>query len=258
MTHQFPLFERLTPHTAFQGGRLTDGDRLSLDDAARMASKHSGESVTVGDFLRAAARGEITMHAVCPRTVTMVPCRTGDKPMHLPERSLPTLPLSACQGLANVGRADWRTYEGRERAEIFGGALCRFTQWQLPEGEPDLVTLPSDCRVTGTDVRALADAFRAPTAAGTTAPAAAEPVPGVFATAKASKTTKAAERVARQDARLAACEAQGMAFDKASLLRMPDGIGALARTMGIERQSLTTEVKAALKRRFEAARNGKG
>ena len=75
---------------------------------------------------------------------------------------------------------------------------------------------------------------------------------------RTSKATQAAEKVARQDARLAACEAQGMAFDKASLARVPDGIGAVAKTLGIERQSLTVDVKAALKRRFEAARTGKG
>ena len=172
--YQLPQFARLEPRTEWTASRLADIDVLTLDDGARYATQHIGTEVTPGDFLRAAARGEITMHAVCPRTVTMAPCRTGDKPMHLPERSLPTLPLSACMGLANVGRADWRTYDGHERVEIFGGELCRFTQWQLPEGEPDLVTLPGDCRVTGRDVRALADAFRAPTAAGTTAPAAAE------------------------------------------------------------------------------------
>lgn len=116
MAHQIPLFERLTPSTPFQGGRLTDTDVLTLGDAARMASDHSGESVTVGDFLRAAARGEITMHAVCPRDVTMEPCREGDMPMPIPQRSIPTLPLGACLGL--------RTWAGPTGEHMNGSSTC--------------------------------------------------------------------------------------------------------------------------------------
>lgn len=82
------------------------------------------------------------------------------------------------------------------------------------------------------------------------------PVPGVVAAAKIAKATQAEERVNREDARLGECEAKGMVFDKASLLRLPDGIGEVALGLGITRQSLTTDVKAALRRRFETARNG--
>lgn len=86
----------------------------------------------------------------------------------------------------------------------------------------------------------------------------AETVRGVVAAAKTSKATQAANKVTREDGRLRECEAQGMVFDKASLLRLPDGIGKVARGLGIERQSLTTDVKAALERRFALSRNGKG
>lgn len=58
------MFGRLEPRTPWAGGRMTDADVLTLADAARMATKHAGEPVTVGDFLRAAARGEITLRAI--------------------------------------------------------------------------------------------------------------------------------------------------------------------------------------------------
>ena len=88
--------------------------------------------------------------------------------------------------------------------------------------------------------------------------AVSEPAPGVFATAKASKATQAAEKVAREDGRLGECEAWGIVFDKASVNSLPYGVGAVAETLNITRQSLSTDVKAALRRRFDTARNGKG
>lgn len=74
---------------------------------------------------------------------------------------------------------------------------------------------------------------------------------------KPDKETQAARKEAREDERLHACEAQGLVFDKTSLLRLPDGIGKVALTLGIKRQSLTVDVKAALRRRSESLRNGK-
>ena len=88
--------------------------------------------------------------------------------------------------------------------------------------------------------------------------ASAEPVPSVVAAAKTSKTTQAAERVAREDGRLRECEARGIVFDRVSANRLPDGVGAVAKTLNITRQSLSTDLKAALTRRFDTARNGKG
>ena len=90
------------------------------------------------------------------------------------------------------------------------------------------------------------------------APTAAEPVPGVVAAAKKSKATQAAEKVAREDGRLRECEAEGLVFDKASANSLPYGVGAVAKKLNITRQSLSTDVKAALKRRIENDKNGNG
>src|SRR5690606_37532579 len=155
-----PACSRLLPRTLqFSGGRITNTDKLTLNDAAKMASTHAGADVTPNDFLRAAANGEIRLLARAPRTTTMQPCREKDKPLHVPEGSLPDLPLSACNALVVSGVAQWRTVERVEPAEIFGGELCRFTCWELPDCEPDFVITPQDCRVLGMDVHALADAF---------------------------------------------------------------------------------------------------
>ena len=81
----------------------------------------------------------------------------------------------------------------------------------------------------------------------------------VLAAGAATKTSQAAEREGRQNARLAHCEAKGIIFDKASLLRLPSGIAkaALAIVPPIKRQSLAIDVKAALERRFAEDKNGK-
>ncbi len=138
---------------------LAGSDVVMLDDAAKFASKHAGTEITPADFLRAAGRGQIPMRAICPRDVTMEPCRGSDKPLTMPENSIPTLPLDACKALSNSGRAEWRTIDGLEKVEAFGGVLGRFTRWQLPDTEPDILTTPNDCRVMGWDVHSLADAF---------------------------------------------------------------------------------------------------
>ncbi len=158
--YRLPLFARLEPKTPFTGGRITDTEVLSLADAALMASRHAGAVVTESDFLRAAARGEILLRAIVKCSAKTEPCRSGDALLNdghpVPARSIPTLPLTACQSLSNVGAATWRTFDCFEEID---GMDCRFTRWQLAEGEPDFETTPDDCRVTGYDVRALADAF---------------------------------------------------------------------------------------------------
>ena len=169
--YQSPMFERLEPHTPFKGGRITDTDVLTLTEAARFASVHAGTEITPADFLRAGGRGEIPMRAINPRTVTMQPCREADAPLPMPKNSIPTLPLDACKALANTGRAAWRTIDWFEPAASFAGALCRFTRWQLPDSEPDILTTPDDCRVTGHDVHCLADAFTEAPATDTEKPA---------------------------------------------------------------------------------------
>jgi len=169
--YQSPMFERLEPHTPFKGGRITDTDVLTLTEAARFASVHAGTEITPADFLRAGGRGEIPMRAINPRTVTMQPCREADASLPMPANSIPTLPLDACKALANTGRAAWRTIDWFEPAASFAGALCRFTRWQLPDSEPDILTTPDDCRVTGHDVHCLADAFTEAPATDTAKPA---------------------------------------------------------------------------------------
>ena len=61
------MFPRLAPRTTWTGGRISETDVLTLADAASMATKHAGETVTTGDILRAAGRGEITLGATCSR-----------------------------------------------------------------------------------------------------------------------------------------------------------------------------------------------
>ena len=163
-----PMFERLTPRTPWAGGRMTDTDVLTLADAASMATKHAGEPVTIGDFLRAAARGEITLRAIVHTAAKVqkhdggIYCNAGqENENRVPAGAIATLPLTACQHLAAAGRASWRTFDGFELVE---GVLQRYTKGELVAGEPDFETVPDDCRVVGYDVHALADEYTAPEA----------------------------------------------------------------------------------------------
>ena len=178
------MFARLEPRSEWRGGRMADSDVLTLEDAARFASLHSGEEVTPGDVLRAAARGEILLHAIVHRAAKVrahdggVYCNKGEPTENLvPAGSIPTLPLSACQSLAATGRASWRTFDG---IKTIDGDMVRFTKAMLDDGEPDFETVPADCRVTGYDVHALADAYCAPEEP----PQAAAPEPAAAGTAK--------------------------------------------------------------------------
>lgn len=162
-TYSYPMFERLQPRTEWRGGRMVDTDVLTLTEAAKLASKHAGDEVTQEDFLRAAGRGEIALRAVVHRTAKVhrydggVYCNGGTVNENIvPAGSIPTLPLTACQHLAATGRASWRTFDGFEQID---GVLMRYTSGILSNDEPDFVTVPEDCRVTGNDVHALADAF---------------------------------------------------------------------------------------------------
>lgn len=60
----------------------------------------------------------------------------------------------------------------------------------------------------------------------------------------------------RQDRRLKACEAAGLVMPKSSAGRLPDGVGEVAGSAGVTRQTFSTDVKAALKRRESAKREG--
>lgn len=161
--YSFPMFSRLEPRTEWRGGRITDIDVLPLEEAARMASKHAGQEVTPADFLRAAGRGEISLHAVVHRTARVrahdggVYCNKGTPNENIvPAGCIPILPLTACKHLADTGRASWRTFDGFEEID---GVPMRYAQGLLTAEEPDFETVPADCRVTGYNVRALADTF---------------------------------------------------------------------------------------------------
>lgn len=159
-------YERLRPVSDdFRGGRVADTDLLSLREAASMASRHAGVEVSAGDILRAAARGEILLRAVVHRRGKVFKagggaCINAGHPADenaIPAGSIPTLPLVACEHLANAGHATWRTFDGIKIDE--GGEAWRYVKYQLEPFEPGFETVPEDCRVTGYDVHALADAF---------------------------------------------------------------------------------------------------
>lgn len=179
LKYRLPMFERLEPRRPWRGGRITDTDPLTLNEAAREASRHAGTEVTAADFLRAAARGEITLRAIVHNRAKVqkhdggIYCNQGEPTENtVPKGAIPTLPIVACQQLANAGRASWRTFEGFEEID---GQWCRFDVAWLADGEPDFETTPDDCRVIGFDVHALADAFAADDEA--TAPSAAPAAP---------------------------------------------------------------------------------
>lgn len=181
ISYQFPMYARLKPHTQqFKGGRIDDTDKLPLDEAAVFASKHAGTEITPADFLRAAARGEITLRAIVHREAKLqkhdggIYCNQGEQTENtVPKGCIPNLPLSACQQLATAGRASWRTFDGFEQID---GELMRFTIATLLDSEPDFETVLSDCRVIGFDVHALADEYiDAPVATSGTTEKAAPP-----------------------------------------------------------------------------------
>ena len=168
ISYQYPRFERLQPRSEWRGGRLADTDLLTLEEAAGFASKHAGEEITARDFLRAAGRGEITLRAIVHRAARVrkhdggVLFNKGEPNENIvPAGAIPTLPLSACQHLANAGRASWRTFDGFEERN---GMLMRYTKGMLADDEPDFETVSADCRVVGYDVHALADEYTAPEA----------------------------------------------------------------------------------------------
>lgn len=147
---------------------MADTDLLTLEEAAGFASKHAGEEITARDFLRAAGRGEITLRAIVHRAAKVrkhdggVLFNKGEPNENIvPAGAIPTLPLSACQHLANAGRASWRTFDGFEERN---GMLMRYTKGMLADDEPDFETVSADCRVVGYDVHALADEYTAPEA----------------------------------------------------------------------------------------------
>lgn len=78
------------------------------------------------------------------------------------------------------------------------------------------------------------------------------PAPVVGSTSEAPETKEQ-----RQDRRLQACIDAGLPMNtKAALSRLPDGVGDVGGHEGVTRQAFSADVKAALKRRQNAIREG--
>jgi hypothetical protein len=71
-----------------------------------------------------------------------------------------------------------------------------------------------------------------------------------------SATAQPETKEQRQDRRLKACEDAGLVMPASHLRGLPYGVGAVAEKLGITRQALSTDVKAALKRREAARKEG--
>lgn len=242
VTYHFPMFERLRPRTEWRGGRITDIDNLTLEEAARMASKHAGEEVTPADFLRAAGRGEIILRAIVHRAAKVrrhdggVLFNKGAANENIvPAGSIPTLPLTACKHLADAGRASWRTFDGFEEID---GQWMRYTKGMLTDDEPDFETVPADCRVTGYDVRALADEYTAAPEAMQAEPQAATPAPAEVETPQ--------ERHARW---LALFEEEEKREKRGALQRLAD-------REGVDRSNMSKAIRGARIKRDEQRRAG--
>lgn len=236
-TYRLPMYDRLEPSTEWRGGRITESDLLTLDEAARQASRHAGEEVVIADFLRAAARGEIHLHAIVRREARTKAVRSGDGLIGnthglpagtLPEGAIVLLPHIARRALANAGHASWRVLEGYEQLpetdSIFPGEGVWFDRWMLEDDEPDLETLPDDCRVRGDDVHALADAFRSSTEA------------------KKPLTVATHTAAERQAARWSACVEAGLTMPSDTYSHLPRGVGKVAKQLGITRQALADDL----------------
>lgn len=237
VTYLYPMFERLKPRTPWTGGRMADTDVLTLADAASMATKHAGEPVTIGDFLRAAGRGEITLRAIVHRKANVqkhdggIYCNGGQENENkVPAGAIATLPLTACQHLAAAGRASWRTFDGFEERD---GILMRYTKGMLTDDEPDLETVPDDCRVVGYDVHALADEYTASEAKQ------AEP-----------QAAPVASQEQRQADRWQLCIDAGLTMPTDTYSHFPRGIGRVAKGLKITRQALQQDLSAHRERLF--------
>ena len=148
-TYYPPMYSRLEPCQPWQGGRIADTDLLTLEEAAQEACRHSGQDVSVNDFLRAAKNGRIPLRAIVHTSAKVekvgggIFCNQGEVTENtVPKGAIPTLPLVACQQLANVGSARWCTFDG---FEIVDGDICRFTVATLADGEPDFETVTGGC-----------------------------------------------------------------------------------------------------------------
>ena len=84
-----------------------------------------------------------------------------------------------------------------------------------------------------------------------------QPAPATETAAPAPVVQATETMVQRQDRRLQACIDAGLPMNtKAALSRLPDGVGDVADHEGLTRQAFSADVKAALKRRENAVREG--
>lgn len=67
ITYEWPRYSRLKPRTTWINSRITNIDMLALDEAAKLTTKHAVKQITISDFLRAAACGEIRLRAIIRR-----------------------------------------------------------------------------------------------------------------------------------------------------------------------------------------------
>lgn len=232
-------FPRLVAVSEWRGGMLADIDNFTLEEAAQFASRHAGVEVSIGDILRAAARGQIPLRAVVHRRAKVqkfdggVYCNKGQENENvIPKGCIPTLPLTACQQLANAQRASWRTFDGFEEVD---GELMRFTKGLLTSDEPDFETSLNDCRVLGADVHALADAFAE--SQKEESPQTPPPPPSLAAKE-------------RQAQRWQLCIEAGLEMPQDTYSHLPRGIGEIAKRLGVKRQSLSDDLNAHRERLF--------
>jgi hypothetical protein len=117
---------------------------------------------------------------------------------------------------------------------------------QVPSAPPAVDTTPPETQpATPAEQRQAAVAAPAPVSEAQTA---AKPAPVVQV---------AETKEQRQDRRLQACIDAGLPMNMASYLsRLPDGVGDVADKEGITRQAFSTDIRAALKRRESARREG--
>jgi hypothetical protein len=72
----------------------------------------------------------------------------------------------------------------------------------------------------------------------------------------ATTAPQAETKEERQDRRLLACETAGLVMPISSVGRLPYGVGKIADAEGVTRQTLSTDIKAALERRKANKREG--
>ncbi len=140
-------------------------------------------------------------------------------------------------------------YEGRYGAETLARSLGR----KLTEAESQARELDFDPDVDDFEIGSLIlEGFELQKAAVATL---ATPVESNSTAASLLPATGTKEQ--RQDRRLQACIETGLLMNtRAALLRLPDGVGDIARSQGVTRQAFSTDVKAALKRQETATRQG--